>query len=54
MKEDRECYEYRHDQKNPVFRKELKRLLASGFSLRTARIAAREVARKPSRKIESA
>lgn len=45
----KESAEYRYDQKNPAYRKALKRLIESG----TPRSLAREVAREQSRKVSN-
>jgi hypothetical protein len=45
--EPRACEEYKYDQKNPVFRRAMRDLIAQGWSRGAARPCAREIARKP-------
>lgn len=46
----RDCEEFRQDQKNPMYRKAVKKWLQRGIPLYAARFAAREDARKPDAK----
>ena len=45
--EPRACEEYKYDQKNPMFRKAMKKLRESGWTKSAARSCAREMSRKP-------
>lgn len=44
----RDCEEFKQDQKNPAYRKAVKKWLQRGIPLYSARYVAREEARKPS------